>query len=204
MASALRCLGVCRWQAAPDAGKEQAGSQQAKTRQGRGKTKDDRQEERERTDKRKGRGQTKGTRHRPGWSITKVGSEHVPSTNVPTSLSSKRAAVAGGGQTIPCFLHSSESNVKVSLELHPPPLRVTHVRHACFQAGAGCIETRGGALRREARCLAHGTLAVAGATAKTLQEQQQRPWSRSHIQQHIQRASRWCTRHTEGASRHQG
>jgi len=153
---------------------QRAGRQQAKTRQGHAKTKHDIHEERKTTHKRKGRGHTKRTRHRPGWSITKVGSEHVPSTNVPTSLSSKRAAVAGGGQTIACLLHSSCSNVKVSLELHPPPPRVTHVRHACFQAGAGCIERRGGALRREARCLAHGTLAVAASTL-------QRPWSRSHI-----------------------
>ena len=42
-----------------------------------------------------------------GWSQMKVGLVHCSSRNSPTSLSSSRAGVCGGGQLMPCFWTSS-------------------------------------------------------------------------------------------------
>mmetsp|Transcript_42481 Transcript_42481/g.51544 ORF Transcript_42481/g.51544 Transcript_42481/m.51544 type:complete len:206 (+) Transcript_42481:302-919(+) len=52
-----------------------------------------------------------------GWSQMKVGFKHLSSRKWPTSLSRRRVAVAGGGQTSSCFLQAASKYAIASGEL---------------------------------------------------------------------------------------
>lgn len=53
-----------------------------------------------------------------GWSQMKVGLMHVSSRNSPTSLSSSRAAVRGGGQLISCSFTCRQASCNTKVQSH--------------------------------------------------------------------------------------